>query len=213
MRSVVVSEVVESRQPDFKVGEVVTGWIGWQQFAAVEPGAVIRRIAENDLPRSLSLGVHSWARASKRRARPASTSISTTPPAQSAIRLPSTRHPRARRHMWHRVDFVLGPVANRPAYRTSPTGEACSRSRLPNPRLRGPMGGVGRDPRRLDASWKASLRGGYSRRARVGSRRARRAVSRREQREAADTRPDLSSTHRVAQRFDDPTDIATPADE
>jgi NADPH-dependent curcumin reductase len=39
------------------VGEVVTGWFGWQQFAAVEPGAVIRRVAENDLPRSLSLGV------------------------------------------------------------------------------------------------------------------------------------------------------------
>jgi hypothetical protein len=57
MRSVAVGEVVESRQSDFKVGEVVTGWFGWQQFAAVEPGAVIRRVAENDLPRSLSLGV------------------------------------------------------------------------------------------------------------------------------------------------------------
>jgi NADPH-dependent curcumin reductase len=57
MRSVAVGEVVESRQSDFKVGEVITSWFGWQQFAAVEPGAVIRRVAENDLPRSLSLGV------------------------------------------------------------------------------------------------------------------------------------------------------------
>jgi hypothetical protein len=57
MRSVAVGEVVESRQSDFKVGEVVTGWFGWQQFAAVEPGAVIRCVTENDLPRSLSVGV------------------------------------------------------------------------------------------------------------------------------------------------------------
>jgi NADPH-dependent curcumin reductase len=37
MRSVAVGEVVESRHPIFKMGEVVTGWFGWQQFAAVEP--------------------------------------------------------------------------------------------------------------------------------------------------------------------------------
>jgi hypothetical protein len=43
MSSSVVGGVVESRQSDFKVGEVVTDWFGWQQFAAIDPGTVIRR--------------------------------------------------------------------------------------------------------------------------------------------------------------------------
>ncbi len=38
-------------------GEIVTGWFGWQELATVDGGAVIRRVVESDLPRSLALGV------------------------------------------------------------------------------------------------------------------------------------------------------------
>src|SRR5271156_5512201 len=57
MRSLAVGEVVESRHADFKVGDVLLGWFGWQNYAEIEPAAVVRRILENDLPRSLALGV------------------------------------------------------------------------------------------------------------------------------------------------------------
>ena len=57
MRSLAVGEVVESRSPDFRSGEVVMGWFGWQNFADVAPSAVVRRVRETDLPHSLALGV------------------------------------------------------------------------------------------------------------------------------------------------------------
>ena len=57
MRSLAVGEIVETRHADFSVGEVVTGWFGWQEVATVEPAAILRRVLETDLPRSLSLGV------------------------------------------------------------------------------------------------------------------------------------------------------------
>lgn len=57
MRALAVGEVVESRHPDFRTGDVVTGWFGWQELAAVEARAVVRKVIEADLPRSLALGV------------------------------------------------------------------------------------------------------------------------------------------------------------
>jgi NADPH-dependent curcumin reductase CurA len=57
MRSFAVGEVVESRDPDIAVGEVVSGMFGWQTFAAIGKEAVQRRVREKDLPRSLALGV------------------------------------------------------------------------------------------------------------------------------------------------------------
>ena len=57
MRSLAVGEVAESRSPDFRPGEIVMGWFGWQDFADVAPSAVVRRVKETDLPRSLALGV------------------------------------------------------------------------------------------------------------------------------------------------------------
>ena len=57
MRSLAVGEVVASEHPDYRVGEVVTGWFGWREQAAVDADAVVRRVTETDLPLSLALGV------------------------------------------------------------------------------------------------------------------------------------------------------------
>ena len=57
MRALAVGEVVQSDGSDYAVGEIVTGWFGWQELAAVSPAEVIRRVRETDLPLSLALGV------------------------------------------------------------------------------------------------------------------------------------------------------------
>ena len=57
MRALAVGEVIESRHPEFTPGEIVTGWFGWQLYAAVGPDAILRRVVETDLPLSLALGV------------------------------------------------------------------------------------------------------------------------------------------------------------
>ena len=48
-----IGEVMRS----LAVGEVVTGWFGWQERSAIEVSAVVRRVTETDLPLSLALGV------------------------------------------------------------------------------------------------------------------------------------------------------------
>ena len=56
MCALAVGEIVESRHPDYRPGEIVTGWFGWQEFATVDASAVIRSVLETDLPHSLALG-------------------------------------------------------------------------------------------------------------------------------------------------------------
>lgn len=57
MRALAVGEVVASRDPSVREGEVVTGWFGWQEYATVGAGDIVRRVLETDLPISLALGV------------------------------------------------------------------------------------------------------------------------------------------------------------
>lgn len=57
MRALAVGEIIESRHPDYRPGEIVAGWFGWQEWATVEASAIIRRVIESDLPHSLALGV------------------------------------------------------------------------------------------------------------------------------------------------------------
>ncbi|GGA51611.1 NADP-dependent oxidoreductase [Sphingomonas psychrolutea] len=57
MRSLAVGRIVASRHPNYAVGEHVAGWFGWQEFAAVDSDAIVRRVTETDLPLSLALGV------------------------------------------------------------------------------------------------------------------------------------------------------------
>jgi NADPH-dependent curcumin reductase CurA len=56
MRSFAAGEVIASKHPGFAVGDKVMGMLGWQEYALAEPGAITRKVLENDLPLSLSLG-------------------------------------------------------------------------------------------------------------------------------------------------------------
>jgi NADPH-dependent curcumin reductase CurA len=57
MRALAAGTVTESKSADYRVGDAVTGWFGWQEEAAVPASAVLRTIRETDLPLSLSLGI------------------------------------------------------------------------------------------------------------------------------------------------------------
>lgn len=57
MRALCAGIVIESRATGFAPGDAVTGWFGWQDYAAVAASAVVRKIAEPDLPLSASLGI------------------------------------------------------------------------------------------------------------------------------------------------------------
>src|SRR5512139_3880440 len=57
MRSLAVGRVEESRHPDFRPGDYVTGMFGWQDYAAAEGKAIQRKVVRTGLPISTSLGV------------------------------------------------------------------------------------------------------------------------------------------------------------
>jgi len=57
MRSLAVGDIVESRHAEWQAGTTVLGWFGWQDYASVEPTAIIRTVRQIDLPTSLALGV------------------------------------------------------------------------------------------------------------------------------------------------------------
>ncbi|WP_372662537.1 NADP-dependent oxidoreductase [Hydrogenophaga sp.] len=58
MRSFTVGRVVASRSAAYKVGDVVAGMLGWQDYAVVDASAIERRVDEaNGLPISTALGV------------------------------------------------------------------------------------------------------------------------------------------------------------
>jgi len=51
-----VSEVVESQHPDFRAGDIVTGYDGWQQYAASN-GKDVRKLDPKVVPVSTAIGV------------------------------------------------------------------------------------------------------------------------------------------------------------
>jgi NADPH-dependent curcumin reductase len=57
MRSLAAGTVVASGHADYRVGTKIVGMFGWQEYAVVDADRVYRRIGEDDLPLSLSLGV------------------------------------------------------------------------------------------------------------------------------------------------------------
>jgi hypothetical protein len=57
MRSFSAGTVVASRHPDYREGDAVMGMLGWQDYAVSDGSSITRKVKENDLPLSLSLGV------------------------------------------------------------------------------------------------------------------------------------------------------------
>ncbi|CAN7747361.1 NADP-dependent oxidoreductase [Variovorax sp. LjRoot84] len=57
MRSFATGRVEASRHPGFRPGEYVTGMFGWQDYAAVDGAAIQRKVEDDGLPLSASLGV------------------------------------------------------------------------------------------------------------------------------------------------------------
>ena len=57
MRAFAAGTVIASKSKQFREGDQVMGLLGWQDYAAVEPRAITRKVQEKDLPLSLSLGV------------------------------------------------------------------------------------------------------------------------------------------------------------
>jgi NADPH-dependent curcumin reductase len=57
MRSFAAGTVVASRHPDYAEGEAVMGMLGWQDYAVSSGSSITRKVKENDLPLSLSLGI------------------------------------------------------------------------------------------------------------------------------------------------------------
>lgn len=57
MRALAVGRIEQSRHRDFQPGDYVTGMFGWQDYAAVDPEAIQRKVTKTDLPISTSLGV------------------------------------------------------------------------------------------------------------------------------------------------------------
>ena len=47
-----VGEVMESRNPAFKAGDIVVGYLGWQQYG-VSDGKELRKVARRNFPLSL----------------------------------------------------------------------------------------------------------------------------------------------------------------
>lgn len=57
MRSFAAGTVIASRNPEYVEGDRVMGMLGWQDYAISDGAAIRRKVRENDLPLSLSLGV------------------------------------------------------------------------------------------------------------------------------------------------------------
>ena len=57
MRSLASGIVDASNHPDYQVGDLVTGMLGWQEHAAVDAGVISHKIDPNGPPLSASLGV------------------------------------------------------------------------------------------------------------------------------------------------------------
>lgn len=57
MRSFAVGEVVASDHPDYAIGEIVAGWLGWQDYAVADGSEIQRKVDPALAPISTALGV------------------------------------------------------------------------------------------------------------------------------------------------------------
>lgn len=57
MRALGVGEIIVSRMKDYQVGEFVTGWFGWQEYAHAGTEQIIRKVNPAQAPLQTALGV------------------------------------------------------------------------------------------------------------------------------------------------------------
>lgn len=57
MRAIAVGEVIDTRHPDYAIGDRVCGTFGWQQIAASDGDNVMRRLGAEEVSLSAALGV------------------------------------------------------------------------------------------------------------------------------------------------------------
>jgi NADPH-dependent curcumin reductase len=57
MRAFAAGEIVASRHPGWKEGDLATGLFGWQRFAVSDGSSITRKVEERDVPLSAALGV------------------------------------------------------------------------------------------------------------------------------------------------------------
>src|ERR1700720_999200 len=57
MRALAVGEILESNAPEFRTGEFVYGWFGWQTYCVTTPDAGLRRGHHLALPLSANLSL------------------------------------------------------------------------------------------------------------------------------------------------------------
>ena len=57
MRALAVGEVVECNAPEFRTGQFLYGWFGWQTYCVTTPDAVLRRVDPLALPLSANLSL------------------------------------------------------------------------------------------------------------------------------------------------------------
>jgi len=57
MRSLAAGRVEQSKHPQYRAGDRVCGWFGWQDYAAVDIDKIQRKVVDADLPLTTSLGV------------------------------------------------------------------------------------------------------------------------------------------------------------
>lgn len=52
-----VSKVLDSDDPDFKPGDLVSGLTGWEEFSLMRKHEQLRRIQQDDIPLSYHVGL------------------------------------------------------------------------------------------------------------------------------------------------------------
>jgi NADPH-dependent curcumin reductase CurA len=57
MRALAVGEILESNVQEFRPGEHVYGWFGWQRYCAATPESILRRVTPSPLPLNANLSV------------------------------------------------------------------------------------------------------------------------------------------------------------
>ena len=57
MRAMAVGRVIDSRDPEFRVGECLYGWFGWQDYCVCRRNALLRRVDPRQAPLSAAAGV------------------------------------------------------------------------------------------------------------------------------------------------------------